>query len=282
MGICKIQDNWARSAGGKEGCINRKDIFTGCVIQARAGREHNEPLSLSAGIFTAAPWKGPREQTATPAKLQVCAATTKCLEDPSRQQEAPLGAGCPEAPQLAEPDPAAALGGLGAHQSSGVTGRCLQSSRDLCLLHRAQGHQARAAPSASEENASISLITCVLAQPPALPSHEGEGAALPSLLLCAEGWGSIKGSRETRPGRAAPVSLHPPAPALCFFPEQSKLMLSCACMETHGDHQRGCSITTARQGWATSFREFLLGTEIAPPPSPPAQRPQGPHVRGRR
>lgn len=36
---------------------------------------------------------------------------------------------CPEAPQLAEPDPTATLGGLGAHPSSGVTGRCLQRSR---------------------------------------------------------------------------------------------------------------------------------------------------------
>lgn len=127
IGIFKIWDNWARSAGGKEGCINRNDIFTGCIVQARAGWEHNEPLSLSAGILTTAPWKGPREQTAAPAKLQVCAATTKCLEDRSEQQEALLRAGCPA--QLAEPDPTATLGALGALPSSGVTGRRLQRSQ---------------------------------------------------------------------------------------------------------------------------------------------------------
>lgn len=59
------------------------------LFQARAGREHNEPLSLSAGIFSASPWKGPREQTVTPAKPRVFAATTKRLKISQRAAGSP-------------------------------------------------------------------------------------------------------------------------------------------------------------------------------------------------
>ena len=50
------------------------------MFEAGAGWEHNTPLSLSAGVFSAAPRKGPREQAVTPAQRRLFAATTKCLE----------------------------------------------------------------------------------------------------------------------------------------------------------------------------------------------------------
>lgn len=265
IGIFKIWDNWARSAGGKEGCINRNDIFTGCIVQARAGWEHNEPLSLSAGILTTAPWKGPREQTAAPAKLQVCAATTKCLEDRSKQQEALLRAGCPA--QLAEPDPTATLGALGALPSSGVTGRRLQRSQGCVCSTMPKDTRPgllplpgrRMHPSAHH----LSLPSPLASSPVRAQPWKGRSCS-PSILLCAEGWGWVKGSRETRTSSSGVTAS--PAPAPCC-PGQGFSWGKANCeLCLHGKAQR-VQHNHSKAGMGTSFREFLLGlgTGIAPP-----------------
>lgn len=102
--------------------------------------------------------------------------------------------------------------------------------------------------------------------PSLLPFPAMQGKELLSPPSCSVQRAGAEEKAAEKPGGAALVSLHPPAPALLgrAFP-RTKQTLSCACMGTHSDHG-GCSTITARQEWATSFREFLLGlgTGIAP------------------